>query len=1345
MQRSSFFRLLTFACLATSSVEAQTIDYRPNFIPPSPDASALGKYGENPIGLWSGTTPVSVPVYTVVDGNLELPININYHGAGNKVDEAASFMGLGFTLNAGGAIMRSVRNLPDDYPVKGFLDYNATYPTHYLNSNPSRYTQWQEIAAGCGDAEPDAYYFNFNGYTGSFSLRDYSDGVYILSKNAWRAEMLKTDVSNPKKITGWKFTCDNGVAYTFAAAEQATITDNGIACQTGIVYNSAWYLTNITSPNGGRSINFTYETYSMNFNVHQGEVQRIFCYANPGGCNSTLPTSTPIYTKMVYAGQRIKTITTSDNGTTVTFNYLTTRTDEPGTNLKQLDEIVINNKDNALFRKFNFTFDYSTGRLTLKSVKKTGTNEPPYLFDYSSYTLPPRIANGGTAASYGQDHWGYSNLKSSNNSLLPPVWKKDPSSTTAPLIYYPGADRRTLAMNSTGMLTKLTYPSGGFDEYIYETNQYGLIGSQTLGNLGFFETTKVGKSVKADALAQSPVLEDAVISDQHITITGTTDNSMVDVTLELKGSQVPNGTATVLICKDDGGDPGTSTFFKKTFTFQTTEQLTRAYIKLPGGGNYLVRAIAAGVKVPSHQNPDGSWPPTYYSHASITVKWTAEQPTTVPLKSRLGGGSRISSIKSSAFMNDPNAMTRQFRYESDQTGYSSGVLNEEPKYDVQNLKYYTSGEVACSYDLRIAQNQSVLGYGPSVIYGQVAELSGIDAANGKTVYKYQTHNDSPINALGQPPFQLLNMNYNYTEGGLTNFDLYKKIDPGYQLISENITTLSHYSRWAYDVLKVSFDGGNVTPAKFHPAFYKISHGVWEPLSTFKREYSTSGTSYTETGIERQFDNHGYLTLEKKIYDNNVSNADQTEYYYPDYFQNPTPAIQNLLDKNIIAFPLEVVNIKLKNYVPFYTGATLSLSALDANSKIYPSTTQKLQLTQPSTTYTYAAYSPAGVVDSRFVTINTLEKFDAKENLVQYTAKNGVTNSYFWDKHNTQPVVKAVGVAVDKMAWSGFENTTPNVFGGVWSLPGSYVTTDFATGKRAYTGTLTINTSTFLSQSYVLSFWMKGSSNFTVNGAAVTGTSNWTLYETKVTGGSGTSITIVTPAGGLVDEVRVYPVGAQMTTYGFDQLLCTNTECDEKNKPTFYESDNLGRLYLIRNQNKDIVKRVNYEYDILNPVNYTLTATQSGDYAFQFQVAGGSAGYTYEWDFGDLIDPVTTTSSSTTHAFPFLTLKYPVIVRVKSSTNVLATLTTEVLVTKQGGSTAVCNEGNFNISQLAQPNTFNFQAANIVGASYYWDLGNGTIQFGSNCQQVYTPGDYKVELTISVAGKSCSTSKYITAK
>src|SRR5262245_35313882 len=83
--------------------------------PASPNTASLGKYGEIPVGYYTGITNINIPLFNIKSRELELPVSLSYHAGGIKIEEQASWVGLGFSLNAGGVITRNVRGLPDDY------------------------------------------------------------------------------------------------------------------------------------------------------------------------------------------------------------------------------------------------------------------------------------------------------------------------------------------------------------------------------------------------------------------------------------------------------------------------------------------------------------------------------------------------------------------------------------------------------------------------------------------------------------------------------------------------------------------------------------------------------------------------------------------------------------------------------------------------------------------------------------------------------------------------------------------------------------------------------------------------------------------------------------------------------------------------------------------------------------------------------------------------------------------------------------------------------------------------------------------------------------------------------
>jgi hypothetical protein len=104
----------------TSNIQAQNSMLK-NVVPPSPNVASLGKYGDLPVSLYTGIPGISIPLYEIKSGDLTLPVSVSYHAGGVKVEEVASSVGLGWSLNAGGVIGRNVRGMQDEnnywYPI----------------------------------------------------------------------------------------------------------------------------------------------------------------------------------------------------------------------------------------------------------------------------------------------------------------------------------------------------------------------------------------------------------------------------------------------------------------------------------------------------------------------------------------------------------------------------------------------------------------------------------------------------------------------------------------------------------------------------------------------------------------------------------------------------------------------------------------------------------------------------------------------------------------------------------------------------------------------------------------------------------------------------------------------------------------------------------------------------------------------------------------------------------------------------------------------------------------------------------------------------------------------------
>ena len=257
----SFIILLFFFIPLVRSQNKQ-YDQTINIIPPSPDAAALGKYGAIPMGLYSGQPQVNVPLYNVSEGDIDINLSLSYSGGGVKVEDISSMVGLGWTLNAGGVITRSVKGKPDD-DAGGYFDptlYDRPRPT-LANNVLTDELKWR-LATGASDGESDLYYFNIGDYAGSFYFDTNRQPRFFEHSNL-KIVPYMTNL----RLDSFKVVTEKGIEYIFDQKEtQSTSTKSWSTGQGEPAefvpatreYTSSWYLSKIRSPNGYH-VNFEYD------------------------------------------------------------------------------------------------------------------------------------------------------------------------------------------------------------------------------------------------------------------------------------------------------------------------------------------------------------------------------------------------------------------------------------------------------------------------------------------------------------------------------------------------------------------------------------------------------------------------------------------------------------------------------------------------------------------------------------------------------------------------------------------------------------------------------------------------------------------------------------------------------------------------------------------------------------------------------------------------------------------------------------------------------------------------------------------------------------------------------
>ncbi len=446
----------------------------------SPTAASLGEYANEPISLYVGKMSKSVPIHSLVAGNYTLSVGLSYNYNGFKAEAIPSPAGMGWSLNAGGVITRTVQSIKDEEPSKGYLD-------EYANFQSIDVYDIIEIEDGDLDAKPDMFYINAGGLSGRFYLDKFGD--------------FQVDSQRDLKIV-WDYpTTDNsrftitdidGTIYKFGVSQmyekvqtktEVIATEGGTPVPTfSDPYISAWYLTSIETTDGHIiSFNYTTESYSeTNLTTPAFNKRKIYT-------EEVRPTnSSAMFSQIQSSDRRLKTAWLDDitfNGITIDINY-TSRTDF--STEKAITSIEVEDGPTVI-KKFVLDTDYigtsgGNSRLLLDKIDVYGLNDaqmPGWDFEYEQESISTALP---AITSLAVDHWGYYNGQTGNSSPtnrgLPEIYNYN--SGTGVTTRIPGMNLEPdPTYSDIGLLKKITLPTGGEVSYTYEPNTYWKIGSQS--------------------------------------------------------------------------------------------------------------------------------------------------------------------------------------------------------------------------------------------------------------------------------------------------------------------------------------------------------------------------------------------------------------------------------------------------------------------------------------------------------------------------------------------------------------------------------------------------------------------------------------------------------------------------------------------------------------------------------------------------------------------------------------------------------------------------------------------------------------------------------------------------
>lgn len=205
--------------------------------------------------------------------------------------------------------------------------------------------------------------------------------------------------------------------------------------------------------------------------------------------------------------------------------------------------------------------------------------------------------------------------------------------------------------------------------------------------------------------------------------------------------------------------------------------------------------------------------------------------------------------------------------------------------------------------------------------------------------------------------------------------------------------------------------------------------------------------------------------------------------------------------------------------------------------------------------------------------------------------------YIYDLQNTLPVAQVINAAVSDVAYSSFEADGQG--GWTYNQANTGQAEKGITGRKYYAVPVSsvnngfVNSGTLSStQKYKLTLWVKHGHPFYVvyptAGASVTTSfstitpmitiNGWRYYEVNIDNAVRVEIGKYSNIGTTyIDEVRLFPRNAQMTTFTFDPLVGMTSQCDANNRIVYYEYDGLQRLKLLKDAFGNVTKTYEYNY------------------------------------------------------------------------------------------------------------------------------------------------------------------------
>ncbi|NJO00322.1 MAG: PKD domain-containing protein [Bacteroidia bacterium] len=1180
-------------------------------IPASP--STFGSVGASTsVSLPTGTLQVGIPLYTVSGYGLSVPISLGYAATGIQVNQPAGNVGLGWGLNTGGFITRIVRDKPDD-KNNGYAGYNiynftncwerGTYVEAALNCNtpfpgqPNSGTtqdvdflenilkgftgidpstgEWNNDAKW--DTQPDVYYFNVLGLSGRFVLD--ANGFPVLTpyqnlKITYNDKGSSPSLTNcGQEIFGWTITDGNGYNYIFEVADVVTQQTqipahcNRPASTYSQSYTSTWYLTEIIGPNGDTEIKFNYSASIQPPYSYTQTTKNRYSYVS-GARNSCLDGSPnfDIITTITQNTTQSLTAITFPQGR-VDFTYGFNRTDL--TNGKALSVIEIKDNSPRVIHRINFSYGTFTvaGNANLRALKLQKVkidNQPDYVFKYYEGSIPP-------LNSFQIDAWGYYNGNGSTDAI--PAFQSSS-------ISYPGANREAvLETTRQGTLQEVIYPTGGLARFEYQLHNY-LEGG-------------INKNWGGLRIAKVITFPDPINLNQ-------------------KYEQVYTYT------REEDGQPAQSSGTINNFLYPLQYLQGSHNIQGNRRSNYQVENYVVRSSNPSNYNE-------LNFDAGLVYKYVIES---VPTQGKTIH--RFTCFEDAASKDVPaqkyELNGQNPRFVIWKTNGSGICLDDSRPQGMNYPPYLPNTSRAWRRGLPIyvkvkAQDNRTLSYTENEYIFESNRPLLIPYPQDQGNWEYRVANGLVVENGGWAYLNGVLTSHNIVYGTYKEESewiyLTKTIQTTYD--EQGVNSASQITEFFYnpknlqvsEVVNTTIDGRTLISRYKYPVDI-VNAGTWlYPFAYESGSYTSPVGPMTNTLWEMMKRGMNTVVIEEQSIEKKGT------------VEHTLAASLNLYEFPVPADTFERRSVKRQIFHPFNQ---LSVKT-NTSAMILPKNVLQLEIKSPVTNFTPASLNTSGELsyDSCYKPQGLVFKYDTRGRVVEQQVRQTPVTARIYDTQNNVLMAEVVNAQTNEIGYESFESvdqtndwdyTFTNTIGTPPDPPLSH------TGKIGARGIF--KRKNLPAGTYRVSLWGRrvgSGTSITIGGQSITlptSTSRFHYIERQITLSAQGNIEINSNSN-LIDEVRIHPADAWMTTQTYEPLVGITSGTDINNQSTYYSFDSQYRPYLVRDKDQNILSETTYNYAPPLVADFTpATCYNTGvSKSFTAQLLSPTgAAPTYTWDFGD---------------------------------------------------------------------------------------------------------------------------------